>query len=76
MGNGAELNRTPGLAPSLAVRTAVVAAVAAVLHIFIFIVLGVLDLDPDAEKAVVAAVDLVAGLVVVLLVRPKVTPLE
>jgi hypothetical protein len=58
----------------LAVRAALVAAVAAVLHAVV--VLGLLDLSPDAEKAVVAAVDLVAGLVVVLLVRPKVTPLE
>jgi hypothetical protein len=56
----------------LAIRTAIVAAIAAALHIAVL--LGVLPIDEDIEKALVAFVDAVAALVIILTVRPKVTP--
>jgi hypothetical protein len=58
----------------LAVRTAAVAVVAALVHVLV--VLGVLDLNDAAEKAITAVVDAVAGFLIVLLVRPKVTPVS
>lgn len=56
----------------VAVRTAAVAVVAAVVHLLVL--LKVIDLDPAAETSIVTTVDLIAGLVIILLVRPKVTP--
>lgn len=56
----------------VAVRTAIVAVVAAVVHLLVL--LKVIDLDTAAETAIVTTVDLIAGLAIILLVRPKVTP--
>lgn len=58
----------------LAIRAAIVAAIAAVLHALV--VLGVLPIDPDAEAAIAGAVDLVGLAVVVAWTRPKITPVE
>ncbi len=58
----------------LKVRAAVTVAVAAVIHAGV--VLGWLNLSPEQEKAIAVAVDVMAGLVLVLWVRPDVTPVS
>ena len=56
----------------LVVRTAIVAAVTAVLHVLV--VLGVLPFDEAQEQAVAGAVDLVGTAVAVVWSRKAVTP--
>lgn len=56
----------------LVVRTAIVAAVTAVLHVLV--VLGVLPFDESQEQAVAGAVDLVGTAVAVIWSRKAVTP--
>ncbi len=58
----------------LKIRAAITVAVAAVVHAGV--VLGWLNLSPEQEKAIAVAVDVVAGLVLVLWVRPDVTPVS
>lgn len=58
----------------LAIRTAVVAAIAAVVHVLVL--LGVIDLDQGAEAALITAIDLIAAALIIVLVRPKVTPVS
>ncbi len=56
----------------LIIRGAIVAAVTALIHVLI--VLGVLVVDPEAETAIVGAVDLIGTAVLVFWTRGKVTP--
>jgi hypothetical protein len=56
----------------LVIRTAIVAAVTALIHALV--VLGVLPLDADQEAAVAGAVDLVGTAIAVLWSRQAVTP--
>jgi hypothetical protein len=57
----------------LAIRTGIVALIAAALHLGVL--LNVVPIDQDTEKALVALIDAGAALIVILTVRPKVTPL-
>jgi len=56
----------------LAVRAAVVAAITAAIHALV--VLGVLDLSPEAETAVGVAIDLAGTAALVVWTRGAVTP--
>jgi hypothetical protein len=56
----------------LVIRTAIVAAVTALIHALV--VLGVLPFDPDQEGAVATAVDLLGTAVAVVWSRGAVTP--
>ncbi len=56
----------------LKIRVALTVAVTALIHAGV--VLGWLNLSPEQEKAIAMAVDVVAGLIIVLWVRPDVTP--
>ena len=58
----------------LAVRTAIVTAVGAIVRLLVL--LKVIDLDPATEAALVTAVDVTVGAVIVLWVRGKVTPVD
>lgn len=57
----------------VALRTTLVAAATALIHLLVL--LGVVDLSPDTEAALVTTVDLIAAAAIVILVRPKVTPI-
>lgn len=64
---------TPSREP-LVIRTAIVAAVTALIHALV--VLGVLPLDPDQEQAVATAIDLAGAAVAVVWSRAAVTPYQ
>lgn len=56
----------------LLIRGAIVAAVTAILHVFV--ILGVLPISTDAEHAIALAIDLIGTAVLVVWTRGKVTP--
>jgi len=58
----------------LVLRGLLVGIPTAILHALV--VLGLFDLSGDAEKAIAAVVDAVGAVLIILLSRPKVTPVD